>query len=208
MVKIALQIFVLMLLTQSLKSGYNTNHVDINKFIICNNIYKQKCSNCFTSIKKQIRDKTKKLNAPISKTALDNISENLELIKKISSENNLPYGGIVYLWFRESNWGTSYGARKDNVHFGVKCHGKSGVMYKDDCGSKKCCFVSYPNFESSLRDLIVFFKTHKRYTKAGLFEAKTAEDFIKSLKKASYATDPLFLERFYTEFYKYKINEL
>lgn len=182
------------------------NHIDINKYNICDNDYNQLCNNCIHSIKTKLKKGIKPI--PVSVKAVDNLTMNIELIKKIANANNLPYLGIIWLWLRESNWGCSYGARKDNVHFGVKCHGKKGVMYKDDCKEKKCCFVSYRNFDESLKDLIKFFKDNPRYEKAGLFKAKTAEEFVVALKKAGYATDPNFLKNFYVEYYKFKINEL
>ena len=183
-----------MFLTQSLKSDYSTNHVinAINNYNFCKVEHKQKCNNCFK--RKRIKSSVFISHVPIH-------ASTIELIKKISEQYGLPYDGVIWLWFRESGCGTSGGARKDNIHFGVKCHGKKGVAYKDDCKGK-CCFVSYPNFESSLKDLMVFFTKNKRYEKAGLFKAKTAEQFAIALKKAKYATDPNFLNNFYNEYPK------
>lgn len=183
-----------MFLTQSLKSDYSTNHVvnAINNYNFCKVEYKQKCNNCF---------KRNRIKSNLKSYVLISNINNIELIKKVSEQYGLPYDGVLWLWLRESGCGTSRGAKVDNIHFGVKCHGKKGVAYKDDCKGK-CCFVSYPNFESSLKDLMVFFTQNKRYEKAGLFEAKTAEQFAIALKKAKYATDPNFLKNFYNEYPK------
>lgn len=191
-------ILVLICSTMSMKSEDNVN---INKYQIC--IYKEPVQKKINIKKKVSKSQNKRNNYPITEKFEDNIL----LIKKLCEQNNIPYKAIIWLWWRESNWGNSSGAKKDNIHFGVKCHGKKGVLYYDDCEGK-CCFVSYRTFEESLKDLMKFFKKNPRYEKAGLFKAQTAEEAVIALKKAKYATDTNFLKNYYNEFKKFKIDEL
>lgn len=206
MEKLILTLLVFLLInTKKTKSEFV--NIDINKYQICK---LQKTEEQQDNKIKVIKEKRKQISTSNNfYTVLQNDTffDRVELIKKYCAEYNIPYQAIVWLWWRESNWGNSYGAKKDNVHFGVKCHGKKGVMYKDDCVGK-CCFVSYANFEQSLKDLMSFLKRNKRYSNAGLYEAKTAEQVVKALFKANYATDPNFLNIFYKEFKEMNLENI
>lgn len=191
-------ILVLTLSTISMKSEDN---VDINKYQVC--IHKEIKSEKLNIKKKITNRQGKRNNYPTNQ----NFDENIKLIKDMCKQYNIPYQAIIWLWWRESNWGNSGGAKRDNIHFGVKCHGKKGVMYYDDCKGK-CCFMSYRTFKDSLKDLMEFFKKNSRYKNAGLFKAQTAEEAVIALKNAKYATDPNFLKNYYNEFKKFRINEL
>lgn len=199
-------ILALVLLSSTL-SMKSEGEIDlINKYQLCKSEINQRSSNRIDkrNIKQLLLQKQQKRNNyPIT----DNFHTNIELIKKLCAENNIPYKAIIWLWWRESNWGNSKGAKVDNIHFGVKCHGKKGAMYFDDCKGK-CCFISYRTFEDSVKDLMSFFKRNKRYADSGLFAAKTAEDAVKALKRANYATDPNFLKSFYNEYKTLNIDEL
>lgn len=191
-------ILVLLLGTLSMKSEIGIN---INKYQVCvipKEVVKKK------DIKNKLKSNQRKRNNYPKN--IENFNENIALIKKLATINDIPYKAIIWLWWRESNWGNSGGAKKDNIHFGVKCHGRKGVMYYDDCKGK-CCFMSYNTFEDSLRDLMQFFKKNKRYKEAGLFEAKTTEQAVIALEKAKYATDSKFLNNYYNDIKKLNIDE-
>ena len=190
--------------TLSMKSE---DEININKYQLCKipveKVIKNK-SNVKNIKDKLVKNQKKRNNYPRN---VEDFDEKIKLIKELATKNNIPYKAIVWLWWRESNWGMTGGAKKDNIHFGVKCHGKKGVMYYDDCKGK-CCFVSYRTFEDALKDLMDFFKRNKRYSDNGLFDAKTTEQAVIALKKAWYATDPNFLKNYYNEFEKLNIDEL
>lgn len=87
-----------------------------------------------------------------------------------------------------------------NNYFGIKCHStwkgktystktgeftKSGQYYKEDA-----CFRAYNSVEDSIRDYVAFLKNNQRYTKHGVFQAKTVKAQAQALKNAGYATNP------------------
>lgn len=192
-------ILVLLSSTISMKSEGDIN---INKYQLCiipKEVVKKKY------IKSKLKSNQRKRNNYPKN--IESFNENIALIKELATINNIPYKAIIWLWWRESNWGNSSGAKKDNIHFGVKCHGNKGVMYYDDCKGK-CCFMSYSTFKDSLKDLMNFFNRNKRYEKAGLFDAKNTEQAVIALKKAGYATDPNFLNNYYNEIKQLNIDEL
>jgi len=94
--------------------------------------------------------------------------------------------------------GASKLAREANNYFGIKCHGWKGKTYNIDTGEytpsgeyyveKSSCFRAYPNVEASIKDYVKFLQDNPRYTKAGVFQAKTVRQQAEALKKAGYAT--------------------
>lgn len=192
------KLILVLILVSSTLGMKSENKIDINKYQICFNKVEK------INITKKLKAKQIKRN---NYPKTENFENNIAKIKKFCKLYNIPWEAIAWLWYRESNFGQSYGAKKDNIHFGVKCHGKKGVMYYDDCKGK-CCFVSYSSFEESLKDLMMFLKKNPRYEKAGLFNAKTAEEAVKALSAAKYATDVKFVNNFYKEYQKLNISGL
>ena len=93
----------------------------------------------------------------------------------------------------ESSHGTSELAVKSNNHFCIKCHsnwtGKK-TYYDDD--AKGECFRVYNSVEESFRDHSNFLKNSTRY--ASLFDLEITDyvGWAKGLKKAGYATSPVY----------------
>lgn len=90
-------------------------------------------------------------------------------------------------------------AREANNYFGIKATKSwKGKVYEIDTKEQdktgkvfivKAKFRSYPNPVESFKDYIVFLLENSRYSKAGVFNAKTLKEQAQSLQKAGYATD-------------------
>jgi flagellum-specific peptidoglycan hydrolase FlgJ len=95
--------------------------------------------------------------------------------------------------------GNSTLARLHNNHFGIKAD-KSWLGPKVNLKTREVFdgsevvigdfFRVYEDATQSFRDRVAFLKKHTRYTKAGVFLAKTPEEQAEALKAAGYATDP------------------
>lgn len=95
----------------------------------------------------------------------------------------------------ESRAGLSALASEGNNHFGIKCHNWKGrVMYQDD-DRRNDCFRVYRSAEESFRDHSDFLRYQDRYK--SLFELRPSDyrGWARGLKKAGYATDPLYAEK-------------
>lgn len=95
----------------------------------------------------------------------------------------------------ESNAGLSDLVQASNNHFGIKCKSDwfGKVVYHDD-DAKGECFRSYRCAEDSYKDHSDFLKTRPNY--AFLFNIDPAdyEDWALGLKKAGYATNPVYAQ--------------
>lgn len=93
----------------------------------------------------------------------------------------------------ESSHGTSELAVKSNNHFCIKCHsswtGKK-TYYDDD--AKGECFRVYNSVEESYRDHSLFLKNGNRYAFLFDLEITDYKGWAKGLKKAGYATSPVY----------------
>lgn len=104
---------------------------------------------------------------------------------------------LLTQWGFESAWGTKTSGKFN--YFGIKADkswtgDKKDVMTHEFISGEKVKipqpFRSYNSPEEAVDDYVGFLKKNKRYEKAGVFQAKTSEDFFGSLQKAGYATDP------------------
>jgi LysM repeat protein len=95
----------------------------------------------------------------------------------------------------ESDNGNSMLAVKANNHFGIKCHTTwdGEVIYHDDDRAKEC-FRKYDTPEGSFFDHSDFLRYRDRY--AGLFSLSATDykGWAHGLKKAGYATNPVYAE--------------
>ncbi|WP_062125368.1 glucosaminidase domain-containing protein [Geofilum rubicundum] len=95
----------------------------------------------------------------------------------------------------ESASGNSTLAKRDNNHFGIKCHsdwtGKR-VYHHDDARNE--CFRKYNSALESFQDHSEFLTTRSRY--AALFELATTDykGWAHGLRKAGYATNPQYAQ--------------
>ena len=99
----------------------------------------------------------------------------------------------------ESGNGQSTLAKKYNNHFGIKAtkswkgkviNMKTREVFDGNEVYIKDGFRWYNNPESSFKDRVRFLKQNPRYTKYGVFTAKTPEEQADALQRAGYATAP------------------
>jgi len=91
----------------------------------------------------------------------------------------------------ESGWGTSANARLANNYFGIKkgvgWNGQTIWLNTPRDANPRSEFRKYPSAAASIKDHSDFLIKNKRYTTAGVFEARTPEDQIRALVKGKYA---------------------
>lgn len=97
--------------------------------------------------------------------------------------------------------GNSTLSRLYNNHFGIKAD-KSWLGPKVNLKTREVFdgnevmigdfFRVYEDVTQSFRDRITFLQKNSRYTKAGVFAAKTPEEQAEALQIAGYATDPKY----------------
>ena len=93
----------------------------------------------------------------------------------------------------ESGHGTGTLAVKGNNHFGIKCHADwTGKTMKHDDDAPQECFRVYKNPEESYRDHSKFLKNSSRYAFLFDLEITDYKGWAKGLKKAGYATSPVY----------------
>lgn len=98
----------------------------------------------------------------------------------------------------ESGDGNSLLARVYRNHFGIKADkswkGQSVRLRTREVFSKevfiKDGFRVYPTIDEGFKDRNNFLKSNPRYTKHGVFKAKTAAEQAEAFQRAGYATDP------------------
>lgn len=115
----------------------------------------------------------------------------------------------------ESNWGRSLLSSKYNNYFGIKAIGgwngdvvnmNTREVYNGTGTTVNAGFRVYPSVEASFKDRTKFLLDNPRYTKAGVFTAKTPVDQAKALQKAGYATDPLYAQQIEALIKKYNLT--
>jgi flagellum-specific peptidoglycan hydrolase FlgJ len=99
--------------------------------------------------------------------------------------------------------GNSLLARKYKNFFGIKASSKwkgpsvnleTQEYFTSTPVTIKDSFRVYNSFEDSAKDFIKFLQENPRYTKAGVFNAKTPEQQIQAIKNAGYATAPNYVQ--------------
>jgi len=96
----------------------------------------------------------------------------------------------------ESSDGNSSLATEANNHFGIKCKSSwTGPTIRKDDDSHDECFRKYRNAIESYRDHSEFLTGGMRYQFLFDYNIKDYKKWAYGLKKAGYATDPLYPER-------------
>lgn len=96
----------------------------------------------------------------------------------------------------ESQNGNSVLATDGNNHFGIKCKSewKGKRIFHDD-DAKHECFRKYVHAEASYIDHTDFLMNSSRYSSLFQLDQKDYSGWAYGLKKAGYATDPIYAER-------------
>ncbi len=128
-----------------------------------------------------------------SKAVLDYIEQYKNIAMREMQEYKIPASITLAQGLLESGNGNSELAKKSNNHFGIKCHKDwTGKRTYHDDDEKGECFRVYDSPEDSYRDHSIFLKKGQRY--AFLFELEIIDykGWAKGLKKAGYATLPVY----------------
>ena len=128
-----------------------------------------------------------------SKAVLDYIEQYKDIAMREMQDHKIPASITLAQGLLESGNGNSELAKKSNNHFGIKCHKDwTGKRTYHDDDEKGECFRVYECPEDSYRDHSLFLRKGQRY--AFLFELEITdyEAWAKGLKKAGYATLPVY----------------
>lgn len=108
----------------------------------------------------------------------------------------------------ESDNGNSPLAVNANNHFGIKCHDWKGAKYYHDDDAKQECFRKYNAAIESFNDHSYFLKNRQRY--AFLFDLNKTDykSWAYGLKKAGYATNPVYAEKLIELIERYDLASL
>jgi LysM repeat protein len=107
----------------------------------------------------------------------------------------------------ESESGNSDLASKSNNHFGIKCKSNwegAKVYHNDD--EKGECFRKYDNVEQSYIDHSDFLKANTRYAFLFDLDKDDYHGWAKGLKKAGYATNPVYAQKLIEIIEKYELH--
>ena len=138
----------------------------------------------------------------------------------ISACKNMPLFPSVCMaqLILESGWGKHHAGGANN-YFGIKATGKTTPYWTGESTKAdtlevingktikiKDGFRKYANMEQSIKDRNHLLTMNKRYAKA--LTMTTAEEQIKEIHRAGYATDPQYSFKIINMIYKYKLKKL
>ncbi|MEN9885252.1 MAG: hypothetical protein RLZZ420_2469, partial [Bacteroidota bacterium] len=109
----------------------------------------------------------------------------------------------------ESGAGKSMLVKKSNNHFGLKCKSSwtGGKVYHDD-DERGECFRQYEQAEESYEDHSNYLKSQERYASLFELDPNDYEGWAWGLKKAGYATSPVYAQTLIKYIETYQLNEL
>ena len=129
---------------------------------------------------------------PLSKTYIQYIETYNQLAIIQQNEHGIPASITLAQGLLESGAGQSEFARKSNNHFGIKCHEWTGDKVYHDDDQKGECFRKYEKVLDSYEDHSLFLKNRPRYALLFTLSPTDYESWAHGLKKAGYATDPVY----------------
>lgn len=107
----------------------------------------------------------------------------------------------------ESGSGNSRLAREANNHFGIKCHLEwDGETILEDDDEANECFRKYPTPEDSYFDHTHFLMSRDRYSSLFEFRHTDYKSWAHGLKKAGYATNPMYATVLITLIERYDLS--
>lgn len=132
-------------------------------------------------------------NSQRKKETLDYIDKYKDIAMTEMVKYKIPASITLAQGILESGNGKSKLASKGNNHFGIKCHSdwKGKTMRQDDDAPQEC-FRVYKNAEESYNDHSKFLKNSQRYASLFDLEITDYKGWAKGLKKAGYATSPVY----------------
>lgn len=141
-------------------------------------------------------------------TPYDYIAQYATLAQTEMKRSGVPAAITLAQGILESESGNSELALKSNNHFGIKCKSNwtgAKVYHNDDARGE--CFRKYDNVEQSFIDHSDFLKANERYS--FLFDLEVTDYFgwAKGLKKAGYATNPVYAQKLIDIIEKYELHK-
>jgi hypothetical protein len=108
----------------------------------------------------------------------------------------------------ESQSGESNLAKKSNNHFGIKCKTDwTGEKVYHDDDERGECFRSYTDAEQSYIDHSDFLKSRAHYAFLFKLDPTDFEGWAKGLKKAGYATNPVYAQKLIDVIQRYNLQD-
>jgi len=160
------------------------------------------------------------LNGPTPKAnktlALDYIQQYQQMAIMEMYRTKIPASITMAQALHESNKGTSSLATSAKNHFGIKCksYWKGGTYYHkdDDLNDRgqliESCFRSYETVIDSYVDHSNFLKYGENYQSLFILSPKDHKGWAHGLKRAGYATDPLYAEKLIKIIKEYGLEQL
>jgi hypothetical protein len=142
----------------------------------------------------------------------DEVMQYIETYKKLAVDEQVrtgvPAAITLAQGIHESAVGKSELATKGNNHFGIKCKTTwTGETILHDDDAKQECFRKYSSAEQSYLDHSNFLRAGSRY--AFLFDLDVTDykGWASGLKRAGYATNPLYVKRLTDLVEKYNLQQ-
>jgi LysM repeat protein len=130
-----------------------------------------------------------------------------DLAQKQQAEYGIPASITLAQGLLESNAGEGSLAKISNNHFGIKCSDWAGekIYYDDD--AKGECFRKYTEVIESYEDHSLFLKSRPRYAFLFSLDPTDYAAWAFGLKKAGYATNPIYAEKLISIIENYELNQ-
>jgi LysM repeat protein len=146
--------------------------------------------------------------AQYSDAALSYIDQYKDLAIEEMIRTGVPAAITLAQGILESQAGQSDLVLESNNHFGIKCKGEwtGNVVYHDD-DVKNECFRRYNTAEESYRDHSDFLKSRSNYSSLFDLDVTDYKGWAYGLKKARYATNPVYAKSLITTIEKYNLEE-
>lgn len=144
---------------------------------------------------------------PLSKTYIQYIDTYNQLAILQQNEHGIPASITLAQGLLESGAGQSKFARESNNHFGIKCHDWTGDKVYHDDDEKGECFRKYEKVLDSYEDHSFFLKNRQRYASLFALSPTDYESWAHGLKKAGYATDPVYAFKLISLIENYELHK-
>ncbi len=132
-----------------------------------------------------------------------------ELAVKEMGRTGIPASIKIAQGIHETNAGQSDLVLRSNNHFGIKCKSSwtgEKVFHDDDATGE--CFRKYETAEDSYLDHSNYLKSQPRYAFLFEYDANDYAAWAWGLKKAGYATNPVYAETLIKYIEGYQLNDL
>jgi LysM repeat protein len=136
------------------------------------------------------------------------ISKYKEIAIKEMMRTGVPASITLAQGILESQNGESDLAKRSNNHFGIKCKPEwTGDRTYHDDDAKGECFRVYTTVEQSYMDHSDFLKNRPYYTSLFTLDPTDYEAWAKGLKKAGYATSPIYAKQLVDLIERYNLQD-